>query len=255
MIRLPMRRRSVCPPLAEDAFRRAGMRWAARTRNHERTPTVMKAFASATLAVTVILAILPVGRAAADDSLLIWSPARVSSQAYRLRMGAKAPTAGEMSAGVDLSVTTSATGRIRDTRDNARLWAEMRGQGRSGAERSIAAGYNPLTGRVSASANVSRRWMASRSIDVVLAPTVSADATTRRGHRGTVRLVNRAQIQALPTGTTLVATGAATNEDRRIATEFGLEQRIFEGLDLGASVRRQNAVLVGAVRARLHFDW
>ncbi len=218
----------------------------------------MNAFARAAraaLAVSTILLILPAAEAQADDSLLIWSPAKLSSYAYRLRMGAKAATAAEMSAGVDVSITTSSTGRIRDTRDNARLWAELRGQGHSGSERSATAGYNPLTGRVSASAGVSRRWMASPSFDVVVTPSVSADANVRHGYRGSVRMVQKAQLQALPTGTSFVAAGTAVSGDRRIGTEFGIEQQVFDGLDLGASVRRQEAGLTGTIRARLRFAW
>jgi hypothetical protein len=218
----------------------------------------MNAFVSAArsaLALSMILAVLPAGQAAADDSLLIWSPAKISSYAYRVRMGAKAATAAEMSAGVDVSVTTSSTGRIRDTRDNARLWAELRGQGRSGSERSATAGYNPLTGRVSASAGLSRRWMASPSFDVVVTPSVSADANVRHSYRGSVRMTQKAQFQALPTGTAFVAEGTAVSGDRRVGTEFGIEQRVFDGLDLGASVRRQEARLTGSVKAQLRFAW
>ena len=218
----------------------------------------MNAFVSAArsaLALSMILAVLPPGQAAADDSLLIWSPAKISSYAYRVRMGAKAATAAEMSAGVDVSVTTSSTGRIRDTRDNARLWAELRGQGRSGSERSATAGYNPLTGRVSASAGLSRRWMASPSFDVVVTPSVSADANVRHGYRGSVRMTQKAELQALPTGTAFVAAGTAVSGDRRVGTEFGIQQRVFDGLDLGASVRRQEARLTGSVKAQLRFAW
>lgn len=215
----------------------------------------MNAFARATLVLSMFLAILPAIPAQAGDSLVIWSPAKTSDNGYRLRMGAKTATTTDMSAGVDFSVTTSSTGRIRDTRDNARLWAEMRGQGWSGAERNAAAGYNPLTGRVSANVGVSRRWMASPSLDVVLAPSVSADANVRHGYGGSVRMTQKAQLQALRTGTSLVAAGTAVSGNDEIGTELGLEQRVFDRLDLGASLRRQDAGLVGALRARLRFDW
>lgn len=215
----------------------------------------MNVFARATLVLSMILVVLPAIPAQAGDSLVIWSPAKTSDNGYRLRMGAKTATTTDMSAGVDFSVTTSSTGRIRDTRDNARLWAEMRGQGWSGAERNAAAGYNPLTGRVSANVGVSRRWMASPSLDVVLAPSVSADANVRHGYGGSVRMTQKAQLQALRTGTSLVAAGTAVSGNDEIGTELGLEQRVFDRLDLGASLRRQDAGLVGALRARLRFDW
>lgn len=218
----------------------------------------MNAFAGAArtaLALSMILVILPAGAARAEDSLLIWSPAKLSGYAYRLRLGAKAATAAEMSAGVDLAVTASSTGRIRDTRDNARLWAEMRGEGLSGAQRNVTAGYNPLTGRVSASAGLSRRWMATPSFDIVLAPSVSADANMRTGDRGAVRMTQQARIQALPAGTDLVATGSTARGQKRIGAEFGVEQRVFDCLDLGASVRRQDMKLISTVKARLRFAW
>jgi hypothetical protein len=218
----------------------------------------MKAFvraARAALALSTILMILPASPARAGDSLVIWSPAKLSSYAYRLRMGAKAAADNPVSAGVDVSVTTSSTGRIHDTRDNARLWAEMRGQGRSGAERSVTAAYNPLTGRVSASAGISRRWMASPSIDVVVTPSLSADTDVRHGYGGSVRMTQKAQIQALPTGTSFTASGTATSENRAIGTEFGIEQRVFDGLDFRAAVRRHDTSLIGTVRASLRFDW
>jgi hypothetical protein len=203
----------------------------------------------------MILALLPAGAAEASDSLLIWSPAKLASNAYRLRMGAQAASGNPVSAGVDVSITTSSSGSIRATRDYARLWAEMRGQGRSGAERSVSAGYNPLTGRVSATAGVSRRWMASPSFDVIVTPSVSADTHVRQGSRGAVRMVQKAQLQALQTGTSFVASGTAASGDRRIRAEFGVEQRVFDCLDLTASVRRDEASLVGTVKARLRFDW
>jgi hypothetical protein len=217
--------------------------------------TAFAGAARAALALSTILLIPPAGAARAEDSLVIWSPAKLSSYAYRLRLGAKAATAAEMSAGVDISVTASSSGRIRDTRDNARLWAEMRGTGQSGAERNVTAGYNPLTGRVSASAGLSRRWMATPSIDIVLTPAVSADANMRSGDRGAVRVTQQARIQALPTGTSFVATGSTASGQKHIGAELGVEQRVFDCLDLGASVRRQDMRLVGAVRARLRFAW
>jgi hypothetical protein len=131
-------------------------------------------------------------------------------------MGAKAATAAEMGAGVDVSVTRSSTGRIRDTRDNARLWAELRGQGaRQRAQRDGGLQF-PLTGRISASAGLSRRWMAPPSF---------------------------------------FAAGLAVSGDHRIGTEFGIGQRVFDGLALGVSVRRQDAGLVASIKARLRFAW
>jgi hypothetical protein len=211
--------------------------------------------AHAVLALAMILAFQRAGAAAAGDSLLIWSPAKLSASAYRLRMGAQAATGNPVSAGLDVSITTSSTGGIRATRDYARLWAEMRGQGGSGAERSVSAGYNPLTGRVSATAGVSRRWMASPSFDVVVAPSVSADASVRHNDRGALRMTQKARIQALRTGTSFVASGSAASGQRRVAAEFGVEQRVFDCLDLTASVRREDTSLIGAVKAQLRFDW
>ncbi|AOF90006.1 hypothetical protein [Sinorhizobium sp. RAC02] len=218
----------------------------------------MDVFARATrttLALLMILAFLPAGSAEASDSLLIWSPAKLSSNAYRLRMGAKTATGAPVSAGVDVSVTTSSTGRIRDTRDNTRLWAEMRGQGGSGAERNVSAGYNPLTGRVSATAGLSRRWMSSPSFDVVVTQSVTAEANVRHGDRGALRMVQKAQLQALRTGTSFVASGAARSGEGRVGAEFGIEQRVFDCLDLAASARREDASLIGGIKARLRFDW
>lgn len=214
---------------------------------------VRAAHAVATL--VMILALLPAGAAEASDSLLIWSPAKLSSNAYRLRMGAQAATGNPVSAGMDVSITTSATGSVRATRDYARLWAEMRGQGRSGAERSVSAGYNPLTGRVSATVGLSRRWMASPSFDVIVTPSVSADANVRRDDRSAVRMTQKAQIQALRTGTSFVASGSAASGQRRIGAEFGVAQRVFDGFDLTASLRRNDTSLIGAVKAQLRFDW
>ncbi|MGQ3215721.1 MAG: hypothetical protein ACT6U0_20175 [Shinella sp.] len=211
--------------------------------------------AHAALVLSMILASPPAGAAEASDSLLIWSPAKLSGNAYRLRMGAQAATGNPVSAGVDVSVATSSTGRVRNTRDYARLWAEMRGQGRSGAEASVSAGYNPLTGRVSATASVSRRWMASPSFDVVVTPSLTADAHGRQGYRGGVRMAQKTQVQALRTGTSFVASGSAASGKRRVAAEFGVEQRVFDCLDLTASVRREDTSLIGGVKARLRFDW
>lgn len=207
------------------------------------------------LALSMMAAILPAGPAAAEDSLVIWSPTKVSPYSYRLRTGARAPAGNPVSAGVDFSLTASSTGQIRNTRDNARLWAEMRGQGRSGAERSVVAGYNPVTGRVSANAGVTHRWMASRSVDVVLAPSLSADTPMRRGGRGSVRVTQKAQVQALATGTAFVASGTAVSGERGIGAEMSVEQRLFRCLDLTASVRRQEAGLTGALKARLRVTW
>ncbi|WP_411036062.1 hypothetical protein [Shinella sp. BYT-45] len=211
--------------------------------------------ARAALALSMILVTMPAGKAQAGDSLLIWAPTKLSGYAYRLRMGAKAAARSDMSAGVDVSVATSSTGRIRNTRDNARFWAEMRGQGRSGGERNATAAYNPATGRASASAGVSRRWMATRSVDVVVSPSVSADANVRHGYNGSVRMTQKAQVQALRTGTSFIASGTAVTGSRRIGTELCIEQRVFDGLDLSASVRRQDAELIGAVRAQLRLRW
>lgn len=208
----------------------------------------------AALALLLIPALLPT-QAAASDSLLIWSPTKISKYAYRLRMGASAASRNPVSAGIDLSVATSSTGRINTTRDNARLWAEMRAQARSGAERSLAAGYNPATGRASASAGVSRRWMATPSVDLVLTPSVSAESRARHGYNGSVRLKQKAQIQAVNTGTSFIASGTTVSGAGRIGTEFRVEQHVFEGLNVAASVRRQDTDTVGAIRAAFRIRW
>nr|WP_298105949.1 hypothetical protein [uncultured Shinella sp.] len=210
--------------------------------------------ACAALALLLIPVGLPV-EAKASDSLLIWSPTKISKYAYRLRMGARAATRNPVSAGVDFSVATSSTGRISATRDNARLWAEMRTQGRSGAERNVAAGYNPATGRASASAGVSRRWMATPSVDVVLTPSVSADSRARHGYTGSVRLTQKAQIQAVNTGTSFIASGTAVSGERRVGTEFRVEQHVFDGLNVAASLSRQDTGTVGAIRAAFRVNW
>lgn len=217
--------------------------------------TVFARAARAALALSTILAILPAGHAVAGDSLLIWSPKKLSSHAYRLRTGARAAAGRDVSGGIDFSVATSSTGRIHRTRDNARLWAEARGQGRSGAQRSASAGYNPATGRISASAAISRRWMASRSVDIVIEPVVSADTTMRHGYGGSVRVTQKAEVRALRTGTSFIASGTVSSGNKTINTELCIEQRLFDGFNLTATVRRQNAELTGALRARLGFSW
>lgn len=208
----------------------------------------------AALALLLIPALLP-AQATASDSLLIWSPTKISKYAYRLRMGASAASRNPVSAGIDLSVATSSKGRINTTRDNARLWAEMRAQARSGAERSLSAGYNPVTGRASASVGVSRRWMATPSLDLVLTPSISAESRARHGYNGSVRLTQKAHIQAVNTGTSLSASGTTVGGERRIGAEIRLEQRVLEGLDITASLRRQDAGTVGAVRAAFRVRW
>lgn len=216
--------------------------------------TMFSRAARVALALLLIPVIFP-AQAKASDSLLIWSPTKISKYAYRLRAGAKTASSNPVSAGVDFSVTTSSTGRINTTRDNMRLWAEMRGQGRLGSERNLTAGYNPATGRVSASAGLSRRWMAAPSVDLVLTPAVSADSPTRHGHSGSVRLAQKAQLQAVNSGTSFIASGTADCGEGRIGTELRVEQRVFEGLDLAASVRRQDADMVGAIRAAFRVSW
>lgn len=206
------------------------------------------------LAFSTILLIPPVGARAAD-SLLIWSPTKISSYAYRLRMGVKAATGNPVSGGVDFSVAASSAGRINATRDNARFWAEMRGQGGSGVERTVTAGYNPATGRASASAGITRRWLAFPSVDLVLAPSVSVESHTRHGYDGSMRITQRALIQLSGSGTSVLATGTAARGQRRIGTEIRVEQRVFEGLDVAASVRRQDASAVGAVKATFRVSW
>ena len=105
----------------------------------------------------MILASLPPDRAEASDFRPIWSSAKLWIDTYCPHTGVKAATGKPVRAGVDVSATTPSTGHIRRTRDNARLWAEMRGQGRSGAERRVFAGCNPLAGPVGAERGVKQR--------------------------------------------------------------------------------------------------
>jgi hypothetical protein len=211
--------------------------------------------ARAALALSMASVSLQAGAARAEGSLLIWSPSKMSSNAYRLRVGAKTPPGSDARAGVDLSVTTSSTGSIRRTRDNARLWAEMRGRGASGAEGNVAAGYNPATGQATASAGVSHRWMATPSIDILINPSVWADSDMRRGHSGSLRVTQKAQVQSIGTGTSLVASGTAIAGQPHVRTELHVEQNVVRGLNVAATLRRQDAELVGAIRARFRVDW
>ncbi|MCD1267129.1 hypothetical protein B5M44_24225 [Shinella sumterensis] len=211
--------------------------------------------ARAALALSMAFVILPAGAARAEGSLLIWSPSKISGNAYRLRMGARTPPGSDARAGVDFSVTTSSTGSVRRTRDNARLWAEMQGRGASGAEGNVAAGYNPATGRATASAGVSHRWMATPSVDILINPSVWADSDMRHGHTGSVRVTQKAQLQSVTTGTSLIASGTAVSGQPHVKTEFRVEQNVMRGLNVAATVQRQDAEMVGAIRARFRMDW
>ena len=208
------------------------------------------------LALSAIPIVVPaVPARAGEESLLIFSPSKLSSHAYRLRMGARAAPGSDAGAGVDLSVATSSTGRIRATQDNARFWAEMRGSGPSGAQRRASAGYNPLTGGVTTSAGLSRRWIATPRVDVVVEPSVAMDGNARTGDHGAVRLAQRAEVQAPSTGTALVATGSGAVGDSNVKGSVALEQKLFDCLDLRAAVERRDSGTVGSLRARLAFRW
>lgn len=207
------------------------------------------------LALAAAFAILPPETGRAEDSLLIWSPSKISGNSYRVRTGARTPPGSDARAGVDFSVTTSSTGRIRKTRDNARLWAEMRGQGSSGADSNVAAGYNPVTGRATASAGLTHRWMATPSVDILITPSIAADSDMHHGHDGSVRVTQKAQLQAVRSGTSLTAIGTTVSGQRQVGTEFRLEQAVVHGLNISATVRRQGEELAGAVRARFRVSW
>lgn len=208
------------------------------------------------LALSAIPIVAPAAPArAGEESLLIFSPSKLSSHAYRLRMGARAAPGSDAGAGVDLSVATSSTGRIRPSQDNARFWAEMRGSGASGAQRRVSAGYNPMTGTVTTSAGLSRRWIATPRVDVVVEPSVAMDGNARTGDRGALRVTQRAEVQAPSTGTALVATGSGAISDRSVGTSVALEQKLFDCLNLRAAVERRGSKTVGSVRARLAFGW
>ncbi|MFB2552222.1 hypothetical protein [Ensifer soli] len=211
--------------------------------------------AGTALLITATVLAMPAGRARADEPLLIWSPSKIASQGYRLRMGMRTPTAADISAGVDLSLRASTSGRIREIRDSTRLWAEVADKTKGGRERSAAAGYNPMTGRGSANAGVSRRWAISPSFDIVLAPSVALDLDVAHGRIGRARMTQKAQIRAVGTGTSLTASGTAITRKGGIGAELGVEQRLFDGLSLGAAFRRQEAATTGALQARLRLDW
>jgi hypothetical protein len=191
---------------------------------------------------------------AGEDSLLIWSPSKLSSHAFRLRMGAKAASSDDASAGVDLSVATSSNGKIAETRDNARLWAEMRRAGHAGTQR-VAAGYNPLTGHVSTSASVSRTWSVSRDFDVFAEPSISAEAEPVHGYRGSVRVTQKARISLPASGTALTATGTTRSGDSRIKTSLSVEQQLFQHVNVRAAVEKRNSEPFASLKASLALRW
>jgi hypothetical protein len=92
-------------------------------------------------------------------------------------------------------------------------------------------------------------------VDIVIEPVVSADTTMRHGYGGTVRVTHKAEVRALRTGTSFIASGTVSSANKTINTELCIEQRLFDGFNLTATVRRQNAELTGALRARLGFSW
>ncbi len=202
-----------------------------------------------------ILVLLPAAAWSAEDRPLIWSPSRTGINAYALKMGAR--FGQRWSAGTEVSIAATTAGRVQEP-PPVGLWGRFSRKNGTDTARSLSQDvdikFDAPSGTGTVGLSSTRRWIATRRLDVVSQRSVSLQCTAYDHHCGSARLSQSMRIVAAGTGTAIVAQGGINDGRLRALDRLGIEQTLGR-LSIGAAISNPVSKPLGSITARYALNW
>jgi hypothetical protein len=172
------------------------------------------------------------------DNLVIWTPVKVSENAYKATMGFRLPSEWETSAGADLGLASTPGGVLQADSQQASLWGKISKVSVTPATRAEqAASLRVDTLRRSGSLLLSRSrsWIISDSIDLQSTRSVSLDYEALVTRQASVHGSQALKLMHPWTGTSIFA-AATVSSLADVSSSIGVNQNILPHLDLSATI-------------------
>ncbi|OLP58417.1 hypothetical protein BJF93_16165 [Xaviernesmea oryzae] len=186
-------------------------------------------------AVPYLLLALPTASLAEDRGRLIWSPEKTAERAFKLRVGVRLGEGGQASAGTDLAVSASRSGRIITDEPPVAVWGVISGRSGSGDARRASVRVEARDGVGHADLTRSRTMIVSERVDLKLERVLSFDCNVYAGQCQAPLLDQTARLSAVGLGTAVIARSRLDAQRFDASQALGLEQKLGK-LRLGAEV-------------------
>lgn len=179
---------------------------------------------------------LPVAAQAEDR--LIWQPTKSGENGMHLRMGIKLPVEGEASAGADVSVSATRSGRVEDTPVD--IWVRV--AARRGANTAVVTGrtvdgvFDPRTGNGNLDVGVDRKRILTEGLDLQRSRNINVTCNAHLKRCENVVLSQSARLSAVATGTALVAEGNYSSATLDFSNVVRVEQKVTRKMNVTAAL-------------------
>ncbi|PST24966.1 hypothetical protein C7U60_07350 [Mesorhizobium plurifarium] len=175
---------------------------------------------------------------AADDSPLIWSPSKTGANAYKLRFGVRRTGRWNTSAGAEVSMDATRSGKINPPGAPVRLWGTAsRESGRGAPARSsrVSVDYNALRGTGNFGAGTARSWILTPTLDAEVHRSIALQCNAYENRCNEPRLTQSAKLVSRASRTSLTVQSQVSSGGLSGVSRIGVEQN-FGNLRLGAAV-------------------
>ncbi|PYE39175.1 hypothetical protein DFI02_1283 [Rhizobium sp. PP-F2F-G20b] len=176
--------------------------------------------------------------AAQAEDRLIWQPTKSGENGMHLRMGIKLPVDGEASAGADVAVAASRSGRVEDTPVDVWARVAVRRGTRTAVvtSRTIDGVFDPRTGNGNLDVSMDRKRILSESFDLERGRSVNVSCNAHLKRCENVVLSQSARLSAVATGTALVAEGNYSSATLDFSNVVRVEQRVTRKMNVTAAL-------------------
>lgn len=175
--------------------------------------------------------------AQAEDRL-IWQPTKSGENGMRLRMGLKLPVDGAASAGADVSVAATRSGRVEGMPVD--VWvhvASRRGAGKAVvSSRTVDGVYDPRSGIGILDIGTARKRIVNASVDLEQSRGIAISCNAYASRCDDVALRQSARMTAVATGTALVAEGHYSSATLDISNVLRVEQEVTRKMNVSAAL-------------------
>ncbi len=176
--------------------------------------------------------------AAQAEDRLIWQPTRSGENGMHLRMGVKLPVDGEASAGADVSVAATRSGRVEETPVD--VWARV--AVRRGAttavvtSRTVDGMFDPRTGTGSLDLGMERKRILDERLDLQRSRGINVSCNAHLKRCDDVVIRQSARLSAVATGTALVAEGNYSAATLDFSNLVRVEQKVTRKMNVTATL-------------------
>ena len=169
---------------------------------------------------------------------LIWQPTKLGDNGLHLRVGVKLQVAGEASAGADVAVAATRSGRVEDTPVD--IWARVATRNGTrtavATSRSIDGVFDPRGGTGHLDVSMNRKRILNASLDLERSRGVNLVCSEHLKRCDNIVFRQSARLTAVATGTAVVAEGRYAPAKLDVSNIVRVEQQITRKMTVTAAL-------------------